>query len=119
MAKEDKVVGTADDFPKTSWERVNDKVHVWPYLTRLEFMTAIVMTILLIVWSIVVDAPLEEPANPSLTPNPSKAPWYFLGLQELLGNLIKCVLVGNLLPVAAALGALPLERLGQAARKRQ
>ncbi len=84
MAKEDKVIGTEDDFPKTSWERVNDKVHVWPYLTRLEFMTAIIITILLIVWSIVVDAPLEEPANPSLTPNPSKAPWYFLGLQEML-----------------------------------
>lgn len=69
---------------KTSWERVNDKVHVWPYLTRLEFMCAIIITIFLIVWSIVIDAPLEEPANPSVTPNPSKAPWYFLGLQELL-----------------------------------
>ena len=69
---------------KTSWERVNDKVHVWPYLTRLEFMCAIIITIFLVVWSIVIDAPLEEPANPSVTPNPSKAPWYFLGLQELL-----------------------------------
>ena len=69
---------------KTSWERVNDKVHVWPYLTRLEFMCAIIITVLLVVWSIVIDAPLEEPANPSVTPNPSKAPWYFLGLQEML-----------------------------------
>ncbi len=84
MAKEDKVVGSADDMAKTSWERVNDKVHVWPYLTRLEFMCAIIITLLLVVWSIVIDAPLEEPANPSVTPNPSKAPWYFLGLQELL-----------------------------------
>lgn len=84
MAKEDKVVGSADEMAKTSWERVNDKVHVWPYLTRLEFMCAIIITIFLIVWSIVIDAPLEEPANPSVTPNPSKAPWYFLGLQELL-----------------------------------
>ena len=39
---------------------------------------------LLIVWSLLVDAPLEEPANPTRTPNPSKAPWYFLGLQEML-----------------------------------
>jgi hypothetical protein len=39
---------------------------------------------LITVWSIVVDAPLEEPANPTLTMNPSKAPWYFLGLQEML-----------------------------------
>lgn len=84
MAKEDKVVGTVEDFPRTSWERVNDKVHVWPYLTRLEFMCAIIITILLSVWSITIDAPLEEPANPSVTPNPSKAPWYFLGLQEML-----------------------------------
>jgi hypothetical protein len=39
---------------------------------------------LITIWSIVVDAPLEEPANPTKTPNPSKAPWYFLGLQEIL-----------------------------------
>ena len=40
--------------------------------------------VFLIVWSILVPAPLEEPANPAATPNPSKAPWYFLGLQEML-----------------------------------
>jgi len=84
VARENEAVGTANGVAKTSWERVNDKVHVWPYLTRLEFMCAIIITIVLIVWSIVVDAPLEEPANPSVTPNPSKAPWYFLGLQEML-----------------------------------
>lgn len=84
MAKEDRVLGSAEEMAKTSWERVNDKVHVWPYLTRLEFMCAIIITLLLVVWSIVIDAPLEEPANPSVTPNPSKAPWYFLGLQEML-----------------------------------
>ena len=84
MAREDKIVGSADDLPRTSWERVNDKVHVWPYLTRLEFMCAIIVTIMLTAWSILIDAPLEEPANPSVTPNPSKAPWYFLGLQEML-----------------------------------
>lgn len=61
-----------------------DKVQVWPYLVRVEFLTSIVIMIVLTVWSIGIDAPLEEPANPALTPNPSKAPWYFLGLQELL-----------------------------------
>lgn len=61
-----------------------DKVQVWPYLVRVEFLTSIVVMIVLTVWSILIDAPLEEPANPALTPNPSKAPWYFLGLQELL-----------------------------------
>ncbi len=61
-----------------------DKVHTWPYLVRAEFIAGIVLIAFLMLWSIVVDAPMEEPANPALTPNPSKAPWYFLGLQELL-----------------------------------
>ena len=62
----------------------DDKVHTWPHLVRSEFLCAIAVTLLLIVWALLVDAPLEEPANPARTPNPSKAPWYFLGLQELL-----------------------------------
>jgi hypothetical protein len=61
-----------------------DKVHTWPYLVRLEMLVGTVVMALMTIWSIVVDAPLEEPANPTKTPNPSKAPWYFLGLQELL-----------------------------------
>ena len=63
------------------WTR---EVAVWPYLLRMEFLAAIIVTFILMVWSITLDAPLEEPANPSLTMNPSKAPWYFLGLQEML-----------------------------------
>ena len=62
----------------------DDKVHTWPHLVRAEFLCALLVTVLLVVWSLVVDAPLEEPANPTRTPNPSKAPWYFLGLQEML-----------------------------------
>ncbi len=62
----------------------DDKVHTWPHLVRLEFLVAILVVVLLVVWSLLVDAPLEEPANPTRTPNPSKAPWYFLGLQEML-----------------------------------
>jgi hypothetical protein len=61
-----------------------DKVHTWPYLVRLEMMVGTAVMAFMTIWSIVVDAPLEEPANPTKTPNPSKAPWYFLGLQELL-----------------------------------
>jgi hypothetical protein len=64
-----------------SWPKT---VHVWPYLLKREFLAAVIVTAFLIVWSICLDAPLEEPANPNLTMNPSKAPWYFLGLQELL-----------------------------------
>jgi len=61
-----------------------DKVHTWPYLVRAEFIAGCVLLLVLLVWSITVDAPMEEPANPTKTPNPSKAPWYFLGLQEML-----------------------------------
>jgi cytochrome b/b6/petD-like protein len=66
---------------KTGWDR---EVHVWPFLLRIEFLATIIVTLILMVWSITLDAPLEEPANPTLTMNPSKAPWYFLGLQEML-----------------------------------
>jgi hypothetical protein len=64
--------------------KMDDKVQVWPYLVRVEFLMSIVVMAVLVVWSVFLDAPLEEPANRALTPNPSKAPWYFLGLQELL-----------------------------------
>src|ERR1700726_2254374 len=63
------------------WER---EVHTWPYLMRMEFLVAIIITIILMVWSLTLNAPLEEPSNPNVTMNPAKAPWYFLGLQEML-----------------------------------
>src|SRR5581483_2363661 len=61
-----------------------DKVHVWPHLLVVEFVAALVMTAFLRVFSTFVNAPLQPLANVNRTPNPSKAPWYFLGLQELL-----------------------------------
>jgi hypothetical protein len=61
-----------------------DKVHVWPHLLAVEFVAALACTAFLLVFSIFVNAPLLELANFNQTPNPSKAPWYFLGLQELL-----------------------------------
>ncbi|MFQ5957539.1 MAG: cytochrome C, partial [Candidatus Brocadiales bacterium] len=60
------------------------KVSCWPHLVKLEFICAILVMAFLTVWSVPIDAPLEEPANAALTPNPSKAPWYFLGLQDML-----------------------------------
>ncbi|HEV3219383.1 MAG TPA: hypothetical protein VGZ48_06400 [Candidatus Acidoferrales bacterium] len=63
------------------WDR---EVHTWPYLMRMEFLVAILITVLLMVWSLTLNAPLEEPSNPNVTMNPAKAPWYFLGLQEML-----------------------------------
>ena len=62
----------------------NDRVWVWPDLVYTELISLVLCTVVLIVWSIVLEAPLEQPANPANTPNPSKAPWYFLGLQEML-----------------------------------
>jgi len=66
---------------RPGWAR---EIHVWPYLVRVEFLATVIVTVILFVWSIALNAPLEEPANPNLTMNPSKAPWYFLGLQEML-----------------------------------
>ena len=61
-----------------------DKVHVWPHLLVVEFVAALIITAFTLIFSIFVNAPLLELANFNATPNPSKAPWYFLGLQELL-----------------------------------
>jgi cytochrome b/b6/petD-like protein len=62
----------------------SDRVWVWPDLVYTELISLIVLNVVLIGWSILLKAPLEQPANPANTPNPSKAPWYFLGLQEML-----------------------------------
>jgi menaquinol-cytochrome c reductase cytochrome b/c subunit len=61
-----------------------DRVNVWPHLMAAEFVSLLIVLGTLTIFSVVVDAPLRELANFNQTPNPSKAPWYFLGLQELL-----------------------------------
>jgi hypothetical protein len=61
-----------------------DKVHTWPHLLAVEFVASLAMLTFVLIFSIFVNAPLLELANVNQTPNPSKAPWYFLGLQELL-----------------------------------
>ncbi len=61
-----------------------DKVNTWPHLMIAEFTALMVVTAVLIILSVILQAPLLELANFNATPNPSKAPWYFLGLQELL-----------------------------------
>lgn len=85
---------------KEGWDR---EVFVWPYLLRIEFLVTIIVTFILMVWSITLDAPLEAPANPSLTMNPSKAPWYFLGLQEMLVYFDPCM-AGVVLPTLILVG---------------
>ncbi|MGQ0848983.1 MAG: hypothetical protein ACT4OP_07680 [Actinomycetota bacterium] len=61
-----------------------DKVNTWPHLMVAEFTALLAVTGVLLILSIILQAPLLDPANFNATPNPSKAPWYFLGLQELL-----------------------------------
>ena len=61
-----------------------DRINVWPHLLIEEFVALLVLTVGMVIFSTFINAPLRELANPNLTPNPSKAPWYFLGLQELL-----------------------------------
>jgi hypothetical protein len=66
-------------------EKVGDeKVLVWPDLVYTELISMVVCTFLLVIWAVLLKAPLEPPASSSRIPNPSKAPWYFLGLQEML-----------------------------------
>jgi hypothetical protein len=70
-----------ETFEKTE---VEDKIFTWPDLVFSEFICMVLLTVVMVVWSIGLKAPLEEPANSAIAPNPSKAPWYFLGLQEML-----------------------------------
>ena len=80
--RNDEMVGRGEPlFEKTE---VEDRIFTWPDLVFSEFICMVVLTVVMVVWSIALKAPLEEPANPALAPNPSKAPWYFLGLQEML-----------------------------------
>ncbi|MFN8523044.1 MAG: hypothetical protein U0821_08035 [Chloroflexota bacterium] len=75
-------------------------VYVWPHLVTIEFMSAVLMMLTMIVISVVLQAPLEGHANADKTPNPSKAPWYFLNLQELLLHMHPA-LAGVIVPAGA------------------
>ena len=85
----------------------DDKVLVWPDLVYTELIALTLCTVVLIVWAIVLPAPLEQPANPTNIPNPSKAPWYFLGLQELLVYFDPWI-AGVLLPGLIVVGLIAL-----------
>jgi len=70
--------------PREASDGEAEKTWVWPDLVYTELLAMVLGMIILVVWSLLLKAPIEEPANPARTPNPSKAPWYFLGLQEML-----------------------------------
>lgn len=88
-------------------EEDNEKVLVWPDLVYTELICMVLLTALLVFWGIALKAPLEEPASSVKTPNPSKAPWYFLGLQEMLvyfdpwlaGVVLPMIILGGLMAI--------------------
>lgn len=86
---------------------LEESVLTWPDLVYSEMICMILLTVVLILWGIALPAPLEEPASAVKTPNPSKAPWYFLGLQEMLvyfdpwmaGVVLPTVILGGLMAI--------------------
>jgi len=88
----------------------NEKVLVWPDLVYIELICMIALTAILIYWAISLKAPLEEPASSVKTPNPSKAPWYFLGLQEMLVYFDPWM-AGIVLPILVVVGLMAIPYL--------
>ena len=82
----------------------DDTVLTWPHLLTIEFLSAVAMSIFLLLLGLFINAPLEELANPNVTPAVAKAPWYFLGLQELLAYFHPTV-AGALTPAAVLVGS--------------
>src|SRR3989475_3242284 len=89
--------GAARPRPKRERE---EEVLVWPDLVFVEFISAVLFTITFVILSVLINAPLLNRANTDVTPNPSKAPWYFLNLQELLLHMDKAW-AGVILPTIA------------------
>src|SRR5215471_13955748 len=98
----------ADGKQLIEQEETAEKVLTWPDLVYTELICMVVLTVVLIGWSLLLKAPIEDPANPGASPNPSKAPWYFLGLQEMLVYYDPW-LAGVLFPglIIVGLGAIP------------
>ncbi len=92
-------------LPPLEAEESKSKVFVWPDLVYIELIAMVLCTVFLIVWSLGLKAPLEQPADPNLSPNPAKAPWYFLGLQEMLVYFDPWI-AGVLLPTLIIAGLL-------------
>ena len=82
----------------------DDTVMTWPHLLSIEFLAAGVMSVFLLMMGLFINAPLEELANANITPAVAKAPWYFLGLQELLAYFHPTV-AGVLVPTFVLVGA--------------
>ena len=83
--------------------KVDRQLMTYPHLVLREGIVFEILTIVLVVIALFWNAPLEQLANPLVTPNPAKAPWYFLGLQELL-HYFPPVLAGILIPTLVVIG---------------
>ncbi len=102
QARENDTAIKAGGKPK-EWAESREKVLVFPDLVYIEFIALIIAAALLAVWAAFLPAPLEDPANPTVSPNPSKAPWYFLGLQEMLVYFDPWI-AGVVFPTAVLIG---------------
>jgi hypothetical protein len=106
VANDERLARGADPVEKDN----AGSVFVWPDLVYIELIAMVVCCVVLIVWSLALRAPLEQPANPVVTPNPSKAPWYFLGLQEML-VFFDPAIAGVILPLLIVLGLMAIPYL--------
>ena len=97
MATEAQRLAPARPRPKRERE---EEVLVWPHLVFIEFISAVLFTVTFLIVSVFINAPLLNRANLNVTPNPSKAPWYFLNLQELLLHM-DAAWAGVLVPTIA------------------
>jgi hypothetical protein len=107
-ARREQVAAVAKREPVASAAAQSERlVYVWPHLVTIEFLAGILLLLSMVVVSIILQSPLEGHANADKTPNPSKAPWYFLNLQELLLHMHPS-LAGVIIPSAVLFGAIPL-----------
>jgi hypothetical protein len=107
-ARREQVAAVAKREPASgAAEQPERLVYVWPHLVTIEFLAGILILLSMVLVSIILQSPLEGHANPDKTPNPSKAPWYFLNLQELLLHMHPS-LAGVIVPSAVLFGAIPL-----------
>src|SRR3972149_11916365 len=86
-----------------------EKIHTWPHLVAKEFLCALLFLVVILLYSYYVDAPLRELANPGEPENPAKAPWYFLGLQEVLVYFDPWF-AGVVLPMCIIFALMPIRR---------
>jgi menaquinol-cytochrome c reductase cytochrome b/c subunit len=99
--------GAAPPRPAAEPRRREERVNTWPNLLMPEFTAAVAVTLGLFVLAILLNAPLEEHSTVSITPNPSKAPWYFLNLQELLLHMHPA-LAGVIVPTVLILALMAI-----------